>query len=374
MIQQEIPAFVSGLRAVDHHKGFVVQGTSQIQKSGDLLLAGAGLADDHHRLPGCGNGGNAAVQRTQGAAEVVEAVVEQVLAFAFAVGTDTVLSAPQRDLGGAVVEQVKQVGADADLLRHHPEQAAPLVEIEFQRGVGGDLLDLAVENRQNLRSGFCGLAEGGAAGIVQNHDAFRIFPHDAAQEHVLQPQPPETGAHGNGGLEGAVEAFRTGSDQERVESQLLGVGIGHHVADDHAVTVLLQTGKDRGDLLSAVNGNDIQLILQQVAEGVGGLGDVGETHDGVAVGIVAGQLHGPQNIVNGSVDLHHGNIRDLADHAGSTAPGNDAVVGVLHAGLDNGYAFGQVAGEDIQVDIGEIFGFPLHGDPHAFVGRNAQNM
>ena len=49
-VEQELPAlFVQG-GAVDDHKGILIVGAVQVQRLGNLLLAGARLAQDQHRL------------------------------------------------------------------------------------------------------------------------------------------------------------------------------------------------------------------------------------------------------------------------------------------------------------------------------------
>ena len=84
-----------------------------------------------------------------------------------------------------------------------------------------------------------------------------------------------------------------------------GDGVGDHVTDHHPVAALLQALQSVAHLSSVVHGEDVEVEVQQAAQGVGRLGDGGEAHDGVEAGIILGQLHGAQHVVHRDVDVHH---------------------------------------------------------------------
>src|SRR5699024_12707566 len=79
-------------------------------------------------------------------------------------------------------------------------------------------------------------------------------------------------------------------------------------------------------LVNAVDGDDIHIQPQQVAQGVGRLGDAGKAHDGVEVGVVLGHFDGPQHVVDRQLDGHHRQVGHFPDAAGGAAAGDDEVV------------------------------------------------
>ena len=87
-LQQEFPAFVGQARAVHRDEGVVFEPAAQVEGAGDLFLAGALLADDHHCVAGLGDGGEALLHLAHGAADGEKAVAEQLLALRGVIGAD----------------------------------------------------------------------------------------------------------------------------------------------------------------------------------------------------------------------------------------------------------------------------------------------
>lgn len=84
----------------------------------------------------------------------------------------------------------------------------------------------------------------------------------------------EPDAHGL--VDGGVETFDAGSDEESVKTHLPGDGVGDHVTDHHPVAALLQAFQGVSHLSGVVHGEDVEVEVQQAAQGVGRLGDGGK--------------------------------------------------------------------------------------------------
>ena len=136
---------------------------------------------------------------------------------------------------------------------------------------------------------------------------------------------------------------------------------------------LLQALQSVAHLSSVVHGEDVEVEVQQTAQGVGRLGDGGKAHDGVEAGIILGQLHGAQHVVHRDVDVHHRQVGHLPDEGGGAAAGDDAVVGVGGHLLHDGLPVFQVAGVNVHFDIGISLCRLLHRSAHSVVGGDAQN-
>ena len=261
----------------------------------------------------------------------------------------------QQQLGGDAVELIPlgvvkaEVAADWDVPDAGAQDIAQL---------GRDLGDAAVEEV--------------AAGLHDDDPA--ILPlRDAAQEEVLLPQLAEPRADADGLIDGGVEALDAGGNEEGVEAHLPGDGVSDHIADHHPVAALLQPFQRVAHLVGVVDGQDVEVEVQQAAQGVGRFGDGGEAHDGVEARVVLGQLHGAQHIVHRDVDVHHRQVRHLTDEGGRAAAGDDAVVGVgLHL-LHDGLSVFEVAGVDVHLNIGVGLRSLLHRSAHSVVRGDAQN-
>ena len=68
---------------------------------------------------------------------------------------------------------------------------------------------------------------------LHDDDAAILALSDAAEEQVLLPQLAKPGADVHGLVDGGVEAFDAGGDEESVEAHLPGDGVGDHVTDHH---------------------------------------------------------------------------------------------------------------------------------------------
>ena len=148
--------------------------------------------------------------------------------------------------------------------------------------------------------------------------------------------------------------------------------IGDHVADDQLAAVRLQIGQHVFHLAVAAQGDDLHAPLQQVAQDVGGLGDVLKAHDGVAVLIVFHQLDAAQHVVDGDFDLHHRQGRIILQHFRRAAAGNDDVVTALVQLIDQVDGFLQVSLPDVQENSFHIVRHLGQDDAHARIGRDGQ--
>lgn len=128
-----------------------------------------------------------------------------------------------------------------------------------------------------------------------------------------------------------------------------------------------------GDLGRAVDGENVQIEPEQAAQGMRRFGDAGKAHDGVKAGVVFGQLHRAQHIIDRDLDINHRQIRDLPNQGSCTAPGDDAVVGIGRHLLYNGLAFLQISGKDVQLNFQVRLCGLLHGSTHSIIRRYAEN-
>ncbi len=263
--------------------------------------------------------------------------------------------------------------ADGQLLRHHPVEGAGPVVVKLQRAMGRDLGNFPPQQCQKLWGGVRVLGIVNLPILPEHQQTPCPLPQDFAENPVFLSQPAENTADGTGLFQRLVEAFHAGGDQKRVHSQLPGHGVGDHIADHHPVSGGLKPGQHRPGLLRAVDGHDIDGGFQKIAEGMGGFRNIREAHDGILIHIVFRQAHGPQHIVDRHGNLHHRNVRDLLDHLGGAAPGNNAVIVLRLVLPDNGNTFLQIAQIDIQVNIRIVVRRPLHGRLHPLIGGNPKN-
>ena len=212
-----------------------------------------------------------------------------------------------------------------------------------------------------------------AAVRLHHHDPAALLLRDAAQKQVLLPQLAEPCADVHRLIDGAVQAFDAGGDQEGVKAHLPGNGVGDHITDHHPVAALLEPLQGVAHLLGTADGEDVQIKVQQAAKGVGGFGDAGKAHDGVQAGVVLCQFHGAQHIIHRDMDIHHRQVGHLPDQGGGAAAGDDAVVAVGRHALHDGLSLFQIAGVHLQLNVGVGLRRLLHGGAHSVVGGNAQN-
>ena len=124
------------------------------------------------------------------------------------------------------------------------------------------------------------------------------FLNDVLQKAVLLPEQGVMAAELDRLVKRIADALISGGDEDRIEPQPLGGGVGNHIAQNHAVTLFFQ-GKQRFlHFLLAVNGTDLYLILEEIAQQAGAAGDGGKTDDGVARREILRHLDGPEDIID----------------------------------------------------------------------------
>ena len=210
-------------------------------------------------------------------------------------------------------------------------------------------------------------------GRFHDDDPAVLLLRDAAQEQVFLPQPAKPAADVHGLIDGSVQAFHAGCDQESVKAHLPGDGVCDHIADYHPVAALLEPLQCMGHFFGAVHREDVQVEAQQAAQGVGRLRDAGKAHNGIELGIIFCQLHGAQYVVDRDLDIHHRQVGHLPDQSCCAAAGDDAVVSVGRDLLHDGLAVFKVAGVDIQFHVGICLCGLLHGGAHTVVGGDAED-
>ena len=351
----------------------VCKGAVQIEIACDLLFAGAGLTVDEYRLAQQGEGAYLGRLGTHRAAEAVEAVGEEVFALALVQGAQTGTAGMERDAGRNTVEQTPLDVVHQQLLGGDAVELVPLGVVKAEVAAGRYLPDVGLKDTVQLRRDLGDAAVEEVAVGLHDDDPAILALGDAAEEQVLLPQMAEPGADVHGLVDGGVEAFDAGGDEEGVEAHLPGDGVGDHVTDHHPVAALLQAFQSVAHLSSVVHGEDVEVEVQQAAQGVSRLSDGGEAHDGVEAGIIFSQLHGAQHVVHRDVDVHHRQVGHLPDEGGSAAAGDDAVVGVGGHLLHDGLPVFQVAGVNVHFDIGISLCRLLHRGAHSVVGGDAQN-
>ena len=279
----------------------------------------------------------------------------------------------QRDAGGHAVKQIPLDVVHQQYLRRDAVELIPLSIIELQAAGGRDLPQVVLQYPAQFRRQLVDAAvKDLAGGLHHDHPAVLLL-RDAAQKQILLPQAAEPCADAHGLVDGGVQALHTRSDKKSVKAHFAGNGVGDHIADHHPVAALLQALQCMGDFFCAVNSEDIQIKAQQAAQGMSRFGDAGKAHDGIELGVVLGQLHGAQHIIDRDLDIHHRQVGDLPDHGGGAAAGDDAVVGVRRHLLHDGLAVLEIAGVYIQLNVRVSLHGLLHGGAHPVVGGNAED-
>ena len=151
---------------------------------------------------------------------------------------------------------------------------------------------MGAQRLQKPRRRFRRAAVKNTAAHIQHHNAAVLILGNAAQKRIFLAQASEPEADIQRLVDGGVNALHAGGDQKRVQLHFPGDGMGDHVADHHPAAVALDPLQRIRRLLGAVDRIDIQLVPQQIAEGMGRFRDAGESHDGIAAGIIFRQLHG----------------------------------------------------------------------------------
>ena len=278
------------------------------------------------------------------------------------------------DLALLAVEGVILLPPGPQAVGGHPGELAPFGVEKPQRRRRGHVGEPGAQQLQQFgpRLLFGGIDQ--LTVLVQDDGVAAAGAGHPFQQLVLPAHLPEPVADLDRLGKGVVQALHPRRDEKGVEPLLSGQGVGDHIADHHLIAALPQAVEGAVGLLHAVDGNDVHIQPQQVAEGVRRLGDAGEADDGVEVGVVLGHLDGPQHVVHRQLDGDHRQVGHFPDPVGGAAAGDDDVVMLQLGRADDGRAGFQVAGVGVELDVGELFRHPLHSGLHPVVGGDAQNV
>ena len=99
-------------------------------------------------------------------------------------------------------------------------------------------------------------------------------------------------------IKGALNALHPGCNKNRIKPQILGLRMGNHIADHHPVSLPLQHFHRGQYLIPIMNGENINLVFEQVAEHMGASRNTGKSHNRVPLLIVFRQFHRPKDVVH----------------------------------------------------------------------------
>ena len=355
VIQQKIPALFCQLYGVDDDEGAVLPLAAGIDIVREAILAGAGRAAQQKRLPASGIALADAPQLL-----CIEAVA-QIILQGIAVGhirprhqiADPVLV--RRGVGGLLHE------VDAELVAVGVQRAA-LDGVILAAEPLADLDDLLRQHMGHLLTQILVQRGGQLFPAVIYRMPFRIVYHHlqlAAVQHVRQQHglPGDAGIiamHLHGAVDGALHALDAGDDQKPSHSVFFAAIHGNGVPDDDPDPVVLQLLKAPVALLLAVNGDDLTVVLQDLAEHPGRFGYGGEADHGEPLTHALGQPDGAQDVVGGRGDVAYRNTAGAADHLCGAAAGDDGVDALVAVVQDRLQALLQIADVDHQLHIAAL--------------------
>ena len=91
----------------------------------------------------------------------------------------------------------------------------------------------------------------------------------------------------DGLIDCGVETFHTGCDQKGIKAHFAGDGMCDHVADDHPVAAFFQSLQRMTDFFHAVDGENVQIEIQQTAQRMSRFCNAGKAYDRIQIGIVS---------------------------------------------------------------------------------------
>ena len=367
----ELPAlFVQG-GAVDDHKGILIVGAVQVQRLGNLLLAGARLAQDQHRLSRGRQRREPLFQRADGTADAQKAVLEQVLHLVVLIQVNARVDGLAGEDGLGIAEHIERLIGKGHGLRGDPQVGQLIGVQELPHCPGTKIADALDEIIPDLfRDGVLGgIAQFLLA--VEHQNVPPGLPHGVLQKRDLPAHPAVFFGEIHRVLKGGVQAFCAAGDEKGAVSQLPGDAVGDIVADDHAVAAQLQPLQRRAHLGLTVNGDDVRVEAQQVTQCMGRPRDAGKAHDGIQTVVVLGHFDGAQDVINRKGDLDHRQGRFFLQQFCGAAAGEYNVVILFGKALRDLDALLQVAGVRFKAHRGKLFPrHALHGGTDALKGRD----
>ena len=234
------------------------------------------------------------------------------------------------------------------------------------------LRQLAPQQVQQLRLGSVQSGEKQVFVGVKHHGLTDLALNQLPEKQVLVPQVLLAAAQQHGLVKSLADALNGRGDQEGVEAQTLGGGIGHHVAENGLVVLRLEPPQ-RG--LHGVGGDvgvDVHVVIHQLAEHLGAVGNIGGGDDGDFAVQAVCQLQRAENVVHGELDFNNRKRQVLAQHAGRAAAGDHGVIVAVEIALRDLQALFAVADEQGQVHLRVFLSETCHQGFHALIRRDAQ--
>ena len=239
------------------------------------------------------------------------------------------------------------------------------------------LRQFPLQQRHQLCGGFRQRGQKQPSRIVKHHRLPDLAADELTEKQVLVPQPLLASAQLQRVLKCPPDAFDAGGDQKGVESQPLGGGVGHRIAQNGLVAGRLQPLQRGLYLLRRVDGENINIVIHQLAE-----------HLGIASNVVVGDHGSPSHrrirlirqfqcakkVVHGNLDLDHRQGELLTQHLGRAAPGDHHIVIPAKIALCDLHALFQVSYMQRQVHLRKFFGHPRHHRRDPLIGRDPQDM
>ena len=145
------------------------------------------------------------------------------------------------------------------------------------------------------------------------------------------------------------------------------------VAQDQIAALLLEPEDFPPDVRVVVDWTDDNVVLHDLRELTGALGDVRVTDDGNLAGVALRVAQGAEHIVNGRGDLDDGRAGEAREHARCAAARDDHIVRGGGDAAQRVLPVTQVADPCDQLDLRPLRSKLLHDALQTGVGDNAQN-
>ena len=148
--------------------------------------------------------------------------------------------------------------------------------------------------------------------------------------------------------------------------------MGDHVTDHGTAASLMELLKGRLHLPCIVDGHDVHLSLQQVAQYVGGLGDGGEAYYGIGAGVVFHQTYGPEYVIDAYGYEYDRQLAQPAYELRRTSSGYDGVIILILEPPGQLGTLLQISGIGVKMYARAALRSLLHGCTHTVIGGYAK--
>ena len=348
-LQQELPAPVIQQAAVDKDQGRVLQGTFHIEPRGHPAHADALLSRDEHGDHAAGQLGRLLFGEAIHVLEAEDAAVGHALRLLPGEAADPRLApAGGGPAGGDVDCRVvlpRPDGADAEAVLG-PVGAAGDAALPAL----GQLVQLPLQQAEKLRRAVAPLEKDRGLLLVENGHLGVLPAEQGAEQGVLVPQVLLAAAESQSPVQRLPDALHPGGDENGVEPDAPRDDVRGHVAEHRVILVVLQVAQGGLQLFDGVHDENVHLVMQQIAERLGADGDVGIGHHGELAVQPAGELQGVQDVIEGDLDLHHGE-GELPQQQGGAAPGDHRVIPAAEMFPGDLRALFHIAHEHVQLDL-----------------------